>query len=63
MSRDNPYKNLSRSDLELADHYAETGNSAGLRQMREKSERQGQRQTTIIIRGNVSNNQNNDDWE
>lgn len=31
------FKNLSKSDLRLADHYAETGNTAGLRQMLEKS--------------------------
>ncbi len=61
MSRDNPYKNLSKDDLELADHYAETGNSAGLRQMREKSECQGRRQTTIIIHGNVNGASHYDD--
>lgn len=49
---ENPYGNLSDEDLDLADHYAETGNSAGLRQMREKSERQGQTYRTIIVHGN-----------
>jgi hypothetical protein len=31
------FENLSKSELKLADHYAETGNTAGLRQMLEKS--------------------------
>ena len=34
------YRNLSEFDIELADHYFETGNTAGLRELREKSKRQ-----------------------
>ena len=37
------YRNLSASDLEMADHYFETGNREGLRQLREKSSRAGSR--------------------
>jgi len=33
----NEYKNLSTSELEMADHYCETGNRAGLRHMQEVS--------------------------
>lgn len=36
------FKNLRKSEIKLADHYAETGNMAGLRQMLNKSaERSG----------------------
>ena len=38
------YKNLTKSELVEADHYAETGNSEGLRKMqRVSSEREHQR--------------------
>ena len=31
------YRNLSQGELDMADHYAETGNCAGLRRMQELS--------------------------
>lgn len=48
----NPYSNLTRDDLELAEHYAETGNKAGLRKLYEKGKRLGQKQRTIVVHGN-----------
>ena len=37
------YKNLNELDLEYADHYFETGNTACLRQLKEKSKRREKR--------------------
>jgi hypothetical protein len=37
MTVQNEYKNLTSEELVFADHYAETGNTAGLREMRERS--------------------------
>ena len=35
------YQNLTQEELELADHYAESGNTAGLRAMQRKSAARG----------------------
>jgi hypothetical protein len=56
MNNNETYKNLTQSELNRADHYAETGNNTGLRELRELSRRRGNTEPARWHHSNTNRN-------